>query len=1561
MPCSRARRILALLIPLLAATVSAAEGDPPVVTRVLPAGATLDSASLAAAPVALPQPEFLRLQAAAAAARRGPRRHAALSPVQGRLVVPAGDEAARLELTRTVLAEGAGPIPVEVAPAGAVLLSLQVRPEGGAAERPAVRVGADGALIWLAPGPGRYQLEMSLAAPRRGLGFAVLGWPGPGGALQVVGAPIQLVDGGLEPVAEGADLVLPSGAPFRFRTGRGEAAPEAGGAQPDPARPSPAAAAEVRLAPARPVASWEVLAEPEHDRVPVVAALALTQPGVGADELRLLLPPGARPRAVEGALVASWEARPAGGGRELVVRLTRPLQGRAGFELGYDLEVPEGGGRVAVPVPRLVAALRERAYLAVAPRDAIQVEGEGAVLTELVAITPADLPESLRSRARAPVLAAYRGVAPGAVSSLLVRPLAAAPRTTMVVQGVNGLTVVAPGDDGAGGARLSLISKVVLRLQNTAHRYLDVSLPAGAEVISCAVARRPVAPLEDPEAPGRLRIPVPRSASGRDGPEPVPVQLSYRVERPGGLGPGGQLELPLPVVHAPVVDTSWKVYSPETIQVRAFTGDLRWEDAGRRFAPVELTSLLLEEVVLPAVQTLLALLLLAGLGAAVRTRNSRAALAAFGRAVASRLFALVTVVVVLGVMAAIAVPNFQAARSRSNVRACFANQKTIAGAVEMYNLDFNTDISDLRGVWDALKDNGYLQSLPNDPGAGAHSHGNYRFDEGSANGITCLHHGPIQRSASTLVSMKPLASRPQGSRAAPADVAIPVTGTESLLERGFLEAGRAAAVRLDYLGQARLAGLEAAASVLGLLLALAACLLLTAARAPVVLGLGLLAGALAADGVAPRVAFAFVGAGGGTALALAFLGLLRRTPEWARRLLARGTAPAASATALLLGLGGLAQAARPVEPIETLRLPGVAEAGEVLVTRASYDRLVAEARPETPWVAAPGTRLTARVEADDQEAAVALELEVLPTTEWFRLLPREGAALVGARGPHGPWPLEARGADWWAAPMPEGGALHLELRVTRSRGARGATATVPVPVAAQGTLEVAGAHEGRVLVGGVPWSGARAFAPGAPLEILWEKPATHRARVAAVAPPAPRTDLDVDARYLVEVGLRDARAWGRLGVTLKGTPSATLTLSLPPHWTALEVRGPQLADWEQRPGGELRVVFARPVTGRVDLEAGFELPREVPERVALALPFVPGATRELRRVAVAAPPDRILELRSPRREEARDSQPAPLAGFTPEELADVQAYASLPAEARHETLEIAVRSLDAVAIHEASVDVMRLRGVLSGDGRLLLEGRLSVKNARNQFLRVRFPPGTHLYATRVAGLPVRAAQGEDGEVLVPLARSRVVDGSLEPFSVTWTAGLDTQASGGGDPGRVRLVLPHLDLPVGSMRLSLGVPRGLRLDVSHATASAESRDRGVGYTEAAVPAPGGDAVVLEVGGEGPAHHFSRELLRPSDAPVLVEGLLVQVRRERPRLLVAFGLGFLGTLLLLAALAGVLPDSTRLGGAGAVVVLGLAVTSGGWTAAAVHAAVGAFDAWLLHGAVHLVRAVPAAPEG
>jgi type IV pilus assembly protein PilA len=111
------------------------------------------------------------------------------------------------------------------------------------------------------------------------------------------------------------------------------------------------------------------------------------------------------------------------------------------------------------------------------------------------------------------------------------------------------------------------------------------------------------------------------------------------------------------------------------------------------------------------------------------------------------LIELMIVIAIIGVLAAIAVPNFQAARRRANQRACYANQKTVAGAVEMYNLDFNTSLSTVNGNFTKLQSNGYLQTIPNDPGYGADQGASYSLNGLLGNGITCANHGPIQAQA----------------------------------------------------------------------------------------------------------------------------------------------------------------------------------------------------------------------------------------------------------------------------------------------------------------------------------------------------------------------------------------------------------------------------------------------------------------------------------------------------------------------------------------------------------------------------------------------------------------------------------------------------------------------------------------------------------------------------------------------------------------------------------------------------------------------------------------------
>ena len=91
----------------------------------------------------------------------------------------------------------------------------------------------------------------------------------------------------------------------------------------------------------------------------------------------------------------------------------------------------------------------------------------------------------------------------------------------------------------------------------------------------------------------------------------------------------------------------------------------------------------------------------------------------------------------------ISVPGFTKARERAYQRACYANQKTIAGAIEMYQLDHSAnkvttiDMNLLR----ELQREGYLKDLIDDPGAGPNTALNYALVNKT---VFCVNHGSIQ-------------------------------------------------------------------------------------------------------------------------------------------------------------------------------------------------------------------------------------------------------------------------------------------------------------------------------------------------------------------------------------------------------------------------------------------------------------------------------------------------------------------------------------------------------------------------------------------------------------------------------------------------------------------------------------------------------------------------------------------------------------------------------------------------------------------------------------------------
>lgn len=108
------------------------------------------------------------------------------------------------------------------------------------------------------------------------------------------------------------------------------------------------------------------------------------------------------------------------------------------------------------------------------------------------------------------------------------------------------------------------------------------------------------------------------------------------------------------------------------------------------------------------------------------------------------LIELMIVIAIIGILAAIAIPNFRKARQQARQKACFANMRVLQGAVEMHNMDTNAMISD--GFNDAtietLVSMKYLKSAPVKPetNCGYSNSGNL-----AAEGvIACGVHGSVE-------------------------------------------------------------------------------------------------------------------------------------------------------------------------------------------------------------------------------------------------------------------------------------------------------------------------------------------------------------------------------------------------------------------------------------------------------------------------------------------------------------------------------------------------------------------------------------------------------------------------------------------------------------------------------------------------------------------------------------------------------------------------------------------------------------------------------------------------
>lgn len=92
---------------------------------------------------------------------------------------------------------------------------------------------------------------------------------------------------------------------------------------------------------------------------------------------------------------------------------------------------------------------------------------------------------------------------------------------------------------------------------------------------------------------------------------------------------------------------------------------------------------------------------------------------------------LMVVVLIIGILVAIAIPVFNAAKAKAQERTCFANQRTIEGAFQTYTAEQDAAPADVAALVPT-----FIKSAPTCPDTGA----GYTFDA-AGTVADCAEHG----------------------------------------------------------------------------------------------------------------------------------------------------------------------------------------------------------------------------------------------------------------------------------------------------------------------------------------------------------------------------------------------------------------------------------------------------------------------------------------------------------------------------------------------------------------------------------------------------------------------------------------------------------------------------------------------------------------------------------------------------------------------------------------------------------------------------------------------------
>jgi type II secretory pathway pseudopilin PulG len=257
-------------------------------------------------------------------------------------------------------------------------------------------------------------------------------------------------------------------------------------------------------------------------------------------ELCVAVPAEFKNVEISGANIRSREQN----GNNWRVELQSPVRGNYTLTVTWDQPRPAKTSTLELAGVAAANVERETGFFAVSAKPPLQVGEAGA--TDFQRVDTADFPDWADIAGSTTALA-FRYTQPGARLALDVRRFDAAAVLEALVDSAQFTSVMA--DDG------QMMTELALSVRNNGRQFLEVELPAGAQVWSAFVAGQPVRPsVRD----GKLLLPI--QPAGEDD-SALAVELTY-VGTNAFPKVRGEVRFVSPQFDVPLKNAHWEVYLP---------------------------------------------------------------------------------------------------------------------------------------------------------------------------------------------------------------------------------------------------------------------------------------------------------------------------------------------------------------------------------------------------------------------------------------------------------------------------------------------------------------------------------------------------------------------------------------------------------------------------------------------------------------------------------------------------------------------------------------------------------------------------------------------------------------------------------------------------------------------------------------------------------------------------------------------------------------------------------------------------------------------------------------